>query len=55
MLELSWRGANEIPLADGQVRKFLQDGDAPWKEPMGLREWVGDESLGAFQETVKDS
>ncbi|CAJ1416610.1 unnamed protein product [Effrenium voratum] len=27
MLELSWRGANEIPLADGQVRKFLQDGD----------------------------
>lgn len=28
MLELSWRGAHEIPLADGQSRKFLQDGDA---------------------------
>lgn len=28
MLELSWRGANEIPLADGQSRKFLKDGDA---------------------------
>lgn len=27
MLELSWRGANEIPLADGQSRKFLKDGD----------------------------
>lgn len=29
MLELSWRGAHEIPLSDGQARKFLQDGDAP--------------------------
>ena len=28
MLELSWRGANEIPLADSQSRKFLKDGDA---------------------------
>lgn len=27
MLELSWRGAHEIPLADGASRKFLQDGD----------------------------
>lgn len=27
MLELSWRGAHEIPLSDGQARKFLQDGD----------------------------
>ena len=28
MLELSWRGAHEIPLADGESRKFLKDGDA---------------------------
>lgn len=27
MLELSWRGANEIKLDDGSVRKFLKDGD----------------------------
>lgn len=27
MLELSWRGAHEIPLADGESRKFLKDGD----------------------------
>lgn len=29
MLELSWRGAREVPLgAEGGVRKFLQDGDS---------------------------
>jgi fumarylacetoacetase len=27
MLELSWKGSKEIPLADGTIRKFLQDGD----------------------------
>ncbi|KAK3244614.1 hypothetical protein CYMTET_45778 [Cymbomonas tetramitiformis] len=27
MLELSWRGAKEIPLSDGTTRKFLKDGD----------------------------
>ena len=27
MLELSWRGAHEIPLADGDSRKFSRDGD----------------------------
>ena len=31
MLELSWRGAEEIPLQDGSSRKFLKDGDAPWR------------------------
>jgi len=27
MLELSWRGAKEIPLKEGGVRKFIKDGD----------------------------
>ena len=27
MLELSWKGTKEVPMADGTVRKFLQDGD----------------------------
>ena len=27
MLELSWRGAKEVTLESGGVRKFLQDGD----------------------------
>jgi fumarylacetoacetase len=27
MLELSWRGTEPIALADGETRKFLQDGD----------------------------
>lgn len=27
MLELTWRGANPIPMKDGSVRKFIQDGD----------------------------
>jgi fumarylacetoacetase len=28
MIELSWRGTKEVPVGDGQVRKFLQDGDS---------------------------
>lgn len=27
MLELSWRGSREVALQDGEVRKFLKDGD----------------------------
>lgn len=27
MLELCWKGTHSIPLKDGTVRKFLQDGD----------------------------
>jgi maleylpyruvate isomerase len=27
LLEQCWRGANEIPLKDGNVRKFIKDGD----------------------------
>ena len=27
MLELSWKGTKPITLLDGQIRKFLQDGD----------------------------
>ncbi|MBI3239947.1 MAG: fumarylacetoacetase [Flavobacteriia bacterium] len=27
MMELSWRGANPIPMNDGTERKFIQDGD----------------------------
>ncbi|KFM61417.1 Fumarylacetoacetase, partial [Stegodyphus mimosarum] len=27
MLELSWKGTKPITLVDGQIRKFLQDGD----------------------------
>ena len=27
LLEQCWRGANEIPLKDGGVRKFIRDGD----------------------------
>ncbi|MEO0896701.1 MAG: fumarylacetoacetase [Bacteroidota bacterium] len=27
MLELSWAGSKEIPLANGETRKFIQDGD----------------------------
>ena len=27
MLELSWRGSKEVPVGNGVVRKFLQDGD----------------------------
>ena len=27
MLELSWKGSREIQLDDGEVRKFLKDGD----------------------------
>ena len=27
MLELSWKGTKPIDVGNGQVRKFLQDGD----------------------------
>jgi fumarylacetoacetase len=27
MLELTWRGANPIPLPNGEMRKWLEDGD----------------------------
>lgn len=27
MLELSWQGSKELPLENGEVRKFIQDGD----------------------------
>ena len=27
MLELCWKGTREVPLADGETRKFLRDGD----------------------------
>ena len=27
MIELSWRGTKEIDVGDGEVRKFLKDGD----------------------------
>lgn len=27
MLELCWKGTKEVPLSDGETRKFLKDGD----------------------------
>jgi fumarylacetoacetase len=27
MIELSWRGTKEVDVGDGQVRKFIKDGD----------------------------
>ena len=27
MIELSWKGTKEVDVGDGQVRKFLKDGD----------------------------
>jgi fumarylacetoacetase len=28
LLEQTWRGKNEVPLSDGGIRKFIQDGDS---------------------------
>eukprot|EP00741_Cyanophora_paradoxa_P012607 tig00020614_g12182.t1 len=50
MLELSWGGTREVTLAEGEVRKFLQDGDTvvmrascarPGLAPIGFGECVG--------------
>ena len=37
MIELTWRGAEPISLADGSVRAFLEDGDT-----VVMRGWCGD-------------
>src|SRR6202165_3673674 len=48
MLELSWRGANPLKLADGETRKWLEDGDAltisGWCEGEGYRVGFGEVS-----------
>jgi fumarylacetoacetase len=36
LIELSWRGANPIPLPSGETRTFLEDGDT-----ITLRGWAG--------------
>ncbi|MCB0515461.1 MAG: fumarylacetoacetase [Chitinophagales bacterium] len=55
MLELTWRGQNPLLLADGSMRKFLEDGDTltikAWAEKDGLRIGLGEvsgEILPAF-------
>jgi len=46
MLELTWRGSQPLRLADGQERKFLQDGDTVtlrgWGEKDGVRIGLGE-------------
>jgi len=38
MIELTWRGAEPITLADGSTRTFLEDGDT-----VTMRGWCGGE------------
>lgn len=40
MLELSWKGTREVPLKDGQTRKFIQDGDTVILRGHGTRKGV---------------
>lgn len=40
MLELSWKGTREVPLAGGKIRKFIQDGDTVILRGHGEREGV---------------
>ncbi len=46
MLELTWRGANPLKLADGEERKWLEDGDtlsiAGWCQGNGYRVGFGE-------------
>jgi fumarylacetoacetase len=46
MLELTWRGANPISLANGEIRKWLEDGDTltitGWAEGDGYRVGFGE-------------
>jgi fumarylacetoacetase len=46
MLELTWRGANPLKLADGEERKWLEDGDtlsiAGWGQGSGYRVGFGE-------------
>ncbi len=48
MLELTWRGANPLKLPDGEVRKWLEDGDtltiAGWCQGDGYRVGFGEVS-----------
>lgn len=40
MLELSWKGTREVPLGDGQTRRFVQDGDTVILRGYGTRDGV---------------
>ena len=46
MLELSWKGTNPVPLANGETRKFIQDGDTVimkgYSEKDGIRIGFGE-------------
>jgi fumarylacetoacetase len=46
MLELSWKGTNPVQLADGETRKFIQDGDTvimkAYSEKDGVRIGFGE-------------
>lgn len=48
MLELTWRGANPLPLPNGETRKWLEDGDTltltGWAEGDGYRVGFGEVS-----------
>lgn len=48
MLELTWRGANPLPLSDGETRNWLEDGDSltitGWCEGDGYRVGFGEVS-----------
>ena len=48
MLELTWRGANPLKLANGETRKWLEDGDrltiTGWCQGDGYRVGFGDVS-----------
>ncbi len=48
MLELTWRGANPLPLPGGETRKWLEDGDrltiSGWAEGDGYRIGFGEVS-----------
>ncbi|KAL7542555.1 hypothetical protein ACHAXR_011877 [Thalassiosira sp. AJA248-18] len=46
MLELSWKGSREIALDDGEVRKFLKDGDAVIMEGWCEKEGTGRVGFG---------
>lgn len=46
MLELSWKGSRDIVLDDGEVRKFLKDGDAVIMEGWCQKEGVGRVGFG---------
>ncbi|MEL6843901.1 MAG: fumarylacetoacetase, partial [Bacteroidota bacterium] len=46
MLEITWRGANPVSMADGTERKFIQDGDSVimrgWASKNGVRVGFGE-------------